>query len=117
MLADDRRVRLPDKIAHSCRVPVIASRHGSGVVHALLHDRPFAAVAENETMKIKLEAIGDGVVVHPCREPTGAHQAAPVEASLVSDGAQLVGSLARMLSASPADVYSQLVGTGTDTSL
>ncbi len=38
--ADDRRVRLGDKVAHRSRVPVIPASHSSSGIHALLHHGP-----------------------------------------------------------------------------
>ena len=70
-LTDDGRVRFRDEIAHSGRMPVVASGEPAFLVHALLNDGPFTGLINDEGMQVELEAIGDGVVVDPGGETAG----------------------------------------------
>ena len=85
--ADDRSVRRKGEVANRGGVPVIAARQSGGIIHALLHDRPIALAAENESMQVKLKAVSDSVVVDARGETAGAHQRVAVETKLVGERA------------------------------
>ena len=85
-LANNGGVRLADKVADRCRMPVITTSHPAGIVHALLHHRPFATLAENECMQIQLESVGNGVVIYSRCESARAHQSVAVQARSVCHG-------------------------------
>src|SRR3954468_16420730 len=114
MSPDDASVWLAHEVADGGRVPVISPSHGTGIVHALLHHRPLAAAAHDEGVQIKLEAVGNGVVVDASGEAAGAHQRVAIEAGFVSEGAEFVWGSARVLSASAADMDSEFVRAGID---
>ena len=61
------------------RVPVVAAGQAARVVHPLLHDGPVAIRGDDERVQVDLEAVGNGVVVDPRREPAGPHQRVAVE--------------------------------------
>jgi len=62
---DDTGVRFAGEVLHRFRMPVIASRQPCGLVHALLDDRPLAALCEDEAVQVDLKTVNDRVVV-PC---------------------------------------------------
>src|SRR5947209_16381583 len=104
MRADDSSVRLGNEVAHRGGVPVISTSHSAGIIHALLHYRPFAAAAHDERMQIKLESVCNGIVVDARRKPAGAHQRVTVEASLAGNGAKFVRGSARVLAPPAANI-------------
>src|SRR5207237_2558757 len=107
--ADNCAVGFADKVPHSGRMPMISACHARGIVHALLHYRPFAALAEDECVQIELESIGNGIVIHAGCQAADAHQSIAIQAGSACDGAQFLGSLARMPAASTADINAELV--------
>ena len=58
---------------------MVAAGQAAGFVHALLHDGPLAVGADDESVQVDLEAVGDGVVVDARGEPAGADQLVAVE--------------------------------------
>ena len=102
--ADDCRVRIRGEVADLGRVPVISARQMIDGVHALLHDRPFAGAADDESVQIELKAVGDGVVVDLRRQPTGARQRFAIKSCAGGEAAKFLGRAARVPTATSADV-------------
>src|SRR5260370_28003761 len=57
VLADYSRVRLAQKILYRRRMPVIAARHASAIVQALLYHGPLAVCRDHETVHANLKAV------------------------------------------------------------
>ena len=91
-------------------MPVIAAGESGGVVHALLHDGPFAGVGEDEIVEVELESVGDGVVVDLGGEATGASEFVAIESGAGGDVAEFVGSATRVATTSAANVKAEFVG-------
>lgn len=109
VFTDNASVRLGNKIANSCRMPMIATRHSGGIVHSLLHDSPFPVAGENEGMKVKLKTVGHSIVVDAGGEAAGSDKCFTVSAGHRRDTTEFVGGSTGLPSASAADVNSEFV--------
>jgi len=116
-LADDGRMRLRDKVTHSSRMPVIASRRAAGGVHPLLDYSPSTISVNHKGVQIKLEAVGDGVVVNPRGQATDAGELVAIEASTRSDCAQLVRRLNGVTAAPAAHCKAKFPGPRVEAAL
>ena len=105
----DRAVRFAREIAHRRRVPVVATRGLRGLVHALLHNGPFAVGGDEEPVQVDLEAVGNRVVVYSGGQPARADQGFAVEAGTFSELSQFARRLPRGAPTAAADEYAQLV--------
>src|SRR5512146_3237391 len=111
IFADNASVGLGNEIAHVGRVPMIATRHSSDIVHSLLHDGPLAVASEYEGMDIKLKAVGDGVVVDAGGEAAGPDKRVAVSAGHRRDAAEVVGGSAGLCATAAADIDSEFVAS------
>ena len=73
---------------------------------------PLAFIGQNESVKINLEAVGNGVVVDARRQPAGANEFFAVESPPLRDRAQLIGRIPGMLSAAAANIDAEFVAIG-----
>ena len=67
---------------------MITPRHAASLVHTLLDDRPFPITRDYESVQVDLEAVADGVVIHPRRQAAVAHQCFAIQAMLVRHTAE-----------------------------
>src|SRR6188474_1585814 len=85
VLTEDARVRLGDKIADRCRVPVVPSGHPALVIQTLLDNGPLARRSDHETMEVNLEAIGNRIVIDASGKPAGPDQLIAVETATIGN--------------------------------
>ena len=111
MCACNTGVRSRHEIVHVGGMPVIASRETRAIVEALLHDGPLAIRRDDERMQINLEPIGDAIVIDLGSETAGTDQGIAIQALAFRYGAQFSGCVARMPSASTANVQPEFRGT------
>ena len=69
-LSFDGGMRLLDETGHPLRQPVVASRLLAIAIHALLHHRPTAVIADDEAMQIKVETVLHGGTINFCDQAT-----------------------------------------------
>lgn len=89
---------------------MVAASQPTAVIHALLHNCPFSRSAYDETMKIKLKAICDGVVVNAGCQSAYASQFIAIQATSLSDGAKFFRRPSRMPSSASAHMDSKFMG-------
>src|SRR6185312_12896765 len=88
-------------------VPVIAPRLALVAVHALLHDRPFAVVGDEEAVEIEVEAVLYAGAVDLGDKAAGADQTGGIKALTFAEPAEFVRGLARVLPAAAADMQAE----------
>src|SRR5262249_59049242 len=97
-------------------MPVIAACKTRRLVHSLLHDRPLTIRRQNERVKIKLKAVGDRIVVDAGREAARSDERITIEAFPVGECTQFIGRSARVSAAAAAEVDTELIGAGVESS-
>ncbi len=74
-------------------MPMVAPRLALVAIHALLHDRPFAVIGDEEAMQIEIETVLHGGTVDLGHEATGADQRLAVKSNSCSEPAEFVRCL------------------------
>src|SRR6185437_14459402 len=98
-------------------MPVIPPGQMAFGIHPLLHNRPLARAADDERMQIKLEAIGDSVVVDLRRQSAGTGERFPVETGIRGEAAELIWRAARMTAATSTDEQAEVAEASVKASL
>src|SRR5437867_6652541 len=109
MLPNDTGVGFGDKIADTCRMPVIAPGQTAGIVQPLLNNGPLTFRRDDERMEIDLKTIGDGVVVDAGREPACANQRFAVESTAIGKSTQFLRSISRMPPSAATNIDAKLI--------
>src|SRR5258708_7345419 len=102
-------MRLIDKALHPFRQPMVAARLLQTGIHALLHDGPRAVIGDNESMKIKIVPVLDGIAIDFGDEAACLRQGGAVETHALPDGDKFLRGGPRMLAPSAADMDAQFL--------
>jgi hypothetical protein len=94
---------------------MIAPRLFAIAVHALLHHRPAAIVADNEAMQIKVEAVLNGGAVDFCDQAARLRERLAVEADAIAQRHEFARRQARMAAA--ADVQAEFAAQRAEAAL
>src|SRR5690554_5174040 len=100
----DRGVRRVQKALEILGEPVVTARFAAGAVHALLHDAPITAGADDERMQVEVEPVLHRSGVDLRDEAARSCERIAVEARSLADVCELCGRTARMPAAPAANV-------------